>query len=113
MDTTQIQQPPKQSLKTHTVVYSAITDIRCAVMAMQGQTTKSIARELGITEAKVQYRIQKAQDSLNCRFRADFRNGRSETAKYVLAASNRFAEQIVRKQIAPKFAPYSTNRPAA
>ena len=111
MDTTTVEKPPKQSLRTHTVVYSALIDIRAAVMAMQGQTTKSIAAQLGITEAKVQYRIKKAQDSLKTRFRADFRNGRGEFAQFVLGATYKNAEKLVRTQVAPKFAPYAASRP--
>lgn len=111
METTTVEKVPKRSLKTHTVVYSAITDIRCAVMAMQGQTTKAIAGQLGITEAKAQYRIKKAQDLLKTKFRADFRNGKSDFAQYVLGATFRQAERIVRTEIAPKFAPYAANRP--
>jgi hypothetical protein len=111
METATVEKTPKQSLKTHTVVYSALVDIRCAVMAMQGQTTKAIAAQLGITPAKAQYRIMKAQDLLRVRFRADFRNGRSEFAKYVLGATYRQAEKIVRTEIAPQFAPYAAHRP--
>lgn len=99
-----------RQLRTHTVVYTDRVDILAAVLAMQGQTTKSIALELGITESQAQYRIKKAQDTLKTRFRSDYRNGVGKFADYVRRTTQRRAQQVVSNQIAPVFAPLAANR---
>ena len=94
---------PVKRLHTHTVVYEDTEDILCAVRAMQGRSTKAIAQELGITESKVQYRIKKAQDSVQTRFRADYRNGTGQVTKDMLKATERVARGFVARKIAVQF----------
>lgn len=93
-------------LHTHTVVFREEEQIECASMAMFGQTTKSIAHALGISESKAQYRIAKAQGVLGIRFREQFRNGRSEFAKFVMKAGRSLARKKIASDIVPRFAPY-------
>lgn len=88
----------------HKVTYQAITDIAVAVRAMQGQTTRAIAREFKISESMAQYRISKAQLAFGTYFRRDYRNGTGEIVKKMLAATANLARQIVVQDIAPKFA---------
>jgi hypothetical protein len=91
----------------HTVVYTAKTDIRAASLAMMGRTTKSIARDLDITESQAQYRIKKAQDSLDTRFRANYRNGDGALVFAMQERIMRMAETQVRKFVTPKFVPFA------
>lgn len=90
-------------LHTHKVVFTGSVDIECAVRAMLGQTTRAIAEALGISESMAQYRIQKAQDSVQTRFRSDYRNCTSLVAKNAFAASRKFAWKEVESSIAPRF----------
>jgi len=92
-----------RKLCRHTSVFTDTTDVRVAVRGMQGRTTKSIARELGLTESQVQYRILKAQKSVATKFRADYRNGDGPIAMQMLKATEKIGMGIVRQQIAPKF----------
>lgn len=89
----------------HTIVFTEKTDMLVVVRGMQGRTTKAIARELGITVSQAQYRILKAQRSLNVKFRADYRGGDGEIAQTMLRATERIGLGYVRKEIAPKFTP--------
>jgi DNA-binding transcriptional regulator LsrR (DeoR family) len=97
-----------QKLCRHTVVFTDPTDILAAVRAMQGRTTKAIARELGISAAQAQYRIQKAQRSMATKFRSDYRNGNSPLATQMLTATEGLGMAVVSKQIAPKFIPLAS-----
>jgi len=106
MSTTKIEKAARK-LCTHTVIFTDITDKLVAVRAMQGRTTGAIAHEFGLTKSEAQYRITKAQKSLNTRFRADYRNGEGELAAKMLAATTNIARQVVEKQIAPKFIPFA------
>ena len=76
-------------------------------MAMQGISTKAIASELGISEAQAQYRISKAQNSLETKFRYDYRNRRGQVVEQMLKASYKIASQVIRNQVAPKFIPFA------
>jgi len=96
-----------RKLCRHTVVFTQAVDARAAAMAMQGLTTKAIARELGISEAMAQYRISKAQNSLRTRFRGDYRNGNGVLALRMRQATEKMALAYVRLRIAPKFIPYA------
>ena len=97
----------KEALKLcrHTVILTDATDILVAVRGMQGRTTKAIAKELGITTSQAQYRILKAQNSLNTRFRADYRNGTGAIALQMLKATERIGMKVIRDDVAPKFIP--------
>lgn len=87
----------------HTVVYTAVQDIQVAVLALQGRTTKSISKQVGISESMVQYRIMKAQRSMNTRFRADYRGGCGALAVEMSQATYGLAARFVNAKIAPKF----------
>lgn len=95
-------------LRTHTVVFTDVTDILVAVRGMQGRTTKAIAHELGITESQAQYRILKAQKTMSTRFRADYRGGTGKIAMQMLKATERIGMKIVRQDVAPKFIPLAS-----
>lgn len=92
-----------RKLCRHSVVFEDATDILVAVRGMQGRSTKAIARELHITPSQAQYRITKAQNSMGTRFRADYRNGRSELSNQMLKATEQLGIEVVRKRVAPKF----------
>lgn len=94
-----------RKLCRHTVIFTDATDILVAVRGMQGRTTKAIAHELGITESQAQYRILKAQKSLNTRFRSDYRNGTGAVALQMLKATQRIGMKVIRDEVAPKFIP--------
>ena len=99
-----------RKLCTHTVVFTDLTEKMIAVRAMQGRSTKAIAQEFGITDSKAQYRILKAQKSLNTRFRRDYRNGDSKFAKRMLKATEQIGLAVVEKQITPQFLPLARDR---
>lgn len=88
-------------LHTHTVVFEAVNDVECACLALLGQTTSAIARETGLSESQVQYRVSKAGIK-----RWDFRNGRSTLAREMIERCYGSAQKEVEHQIAPKFAKY-------
>lgn len=96
-----------RKLCTHTIVFTDLTEKMVAVRAMQGRTTKAIAQEFGITESEAQYRILKAQKSVNTRFRADYRNGDGAVAQKMLKATEQIGLQVVERKIAPKFIPFA------
>ncbi len=93
----------------HTVVYTSAQDIACAVMAMQGRTTKAIARELGMSPHMVQYRISKAQNSLKTRFRADYRNSNGALVRQMMELTRPLAYKVVTTKVAPKFIPLAAS----
>jgi len=90
-------------MSKHRVTYQAITDIAVAVRAMQGQTTRAIAREFKMSESMAQYRVGKAQAALGTYFRRDYRNGTGDIVKKMLAATHDLARQIVVQDIAPRY----------
>lgn len=106
----QIEQEAR-SLCRHTVCFTDAESKLIAVRALQGLTTKAIARELHLSESKVQYAILKAQKSLGAdiRFRRDYRNGYGPLAKKMLEKTQTFALQTVRRKIAPKFRGLAAN----
>lgn len=96
-----------RKLCTHTIVFTDKTEKLVAVRAMQGRSTKAIAKEFDITEHEAQYRITKAQASLGTYFRADYRNGKSALAQRMLKATERLGLQVVEQRIAPQFIPFA------
>lgn len=96
-----------RKLCTHTIVFTDFTEKMVAVRAMQGRTTKSIAREFGITESEAQYRIIKAQKSMKTKFRRDYRSGTGRIAERMLKATEQIGLHVVEKQIAPQFTPFA------
>lgn len=96
-----------RKLCTHTIVFTDSTDKLCAVRAMQGRSTKAIAAELGITLSEAQYRIIKAQKSLNTRFRRDYRNGDGAVVRKMMKVTEGIGMSCVERQIAPKFTPFA------
>lgn len=94
-----------QSCGRHTIVYTDAVDKMVAVRAMQGRTTKAIAKEFRLTMSEVQYRITKAQDAQKTKFRADARSGNGELAREMLDMTTKIALRIVTSEIAPKFIP--------
>lgn len=55
-------------------------DLECAIMGEAGWHTRAIARETGLTESQVTYRLARASVK-----RANYRNGESEMAHFMLA----------------------------
>ena len=106
MSTQKIERQARK-LCTHTIVFTDVTEKWVAVRAMQGRTTKAMASEFGLTPSEAQYRILKAQKSLNTRFRADYRGGEGEVAARMLKATTRIGLDIVEKKIAPQFIPFA------
>lgn len=96
--TDNIQQAARR-IHTHTVVFESSQDVECACRALLGQTTDAICRETGLSKGQVQYRIHKAQID-----RMAYRHGRTSFSKVVIDNCYGMAEQIVSKNIAPKFA---------
>lgn len=92
-------------LCTHTVCFTDVESQLIAVRALQGVTTKAIARELHMTHSRVQYAILKAQRSLGAdvKFRRDYRNGEGPLAKRMLQSTETMALSIVTRKITPKF----------
>lgn len=107
MSTTTKIEKQARKLCTHTIVFTDLTEKMVAVRAMQGRTTRAIAQEFGITESEAQYRIIKAQKSLNTRFRRDYRNGDGKVAQKMLRATEQIGLAVVEKQVAPKFIPFA------
>jgi hypothetical protein len=103
---TKLEQEARR-LCTHTIVFTDLTEKMCAVRAMQGRTTKAIAHEFRITESEAQYRIIKAQKSMNTRFRRDYRNGDGKVAQKMLRATEQIGLRVVDHEIAPKFIPFA------
>lgn len=77
-------------------------DLECALLGKAGWHTQAIAEATGLTQSQVTYRLGRAGVK-----RADYRNGQSEMAKFVLAqirwrsnakrrlaSANRFPHQI-------------------
>lgn len=93
----------------HTVVFTDKADILCAVRAMQGRSTASIAEELDLTFSQVTYRIIKAQRSIGTRFRSAYRDGTSDMAKRMIRATQQFGITQVQNLVAPKFIPFAAN----
>lgn len=99
-----------KKLHTHVIVFKkGSEESKVAGMAMFGQTTKEIAKELGITESQAQYRISKSQDQMGIKFRSDFRNG-GVMAKKAMKVLMPAAENIIQREVAPKFLPLATSR---
>ena len=96
-----------RKLCTHTIVFTDPTEKRAASLALQGITTKAIAEKLGLTEHEAQYRVNKAQKSLNTRFRRDYRNGASPVAQQMLRATERIALRVIERKVAPQFIPFA------
>jgi len=96
-----------RKLCRHTVVYTDVTDIEVVVMALQGRTTKSIARELKITPSMAQYRILKAQRSLNTRFRNNYRNCEGGLVRDMMIVTHDMAARYVRQSVATKFVKFA------
>ena len=96
-----------RKLCTHKVVFTDFTDKLVAVRAMQGRSTKAIARELCISVSKAQYRISKAQHVLGTYFRADYRNGAGKLSAIMLEATTKLGMQVVDRQIAPRLVPFA------
>lgn len=96
-----------RKLCTHTVVFTDAASRRAVAMAMQGMSTKAIAKALGITLSEAQYRISKAQKSMRTRFRQDYRNSSSPLAKQMMQVTEKLALQTVDRDIAPKFVPFA------
>lgn len=70
MSTKEIEKQAR-ALCTHTIVYTDPESKQIAKRALQGRTTKEIAAELGVSVTTAQYRIQKAQNSMGIKFRAE------------------------------------------
>lgn len=105
MSTEQIDKRARK-LCTHTVVFTAGTDSRVAlVMALGGMSTKAVAARLGISEAQAQYRISKGQKPLKTRVRRDYRDGRGPLAEQMLKAVMPIADRFVDRKVTPLFAP--------
>lgn len=72
-------------------------DVTVVSMAMMGMSTKAIARETGLTESQVNYRIMKAQhgEGIEKGYRYAWRSG---TSPYCLAVKDailpRFGEHV-------------------
>lgn len=107
MTKTKLAKARKEARKMcrHTVVFDDMVDITVAVRAMQGRTTKAIASEIGISPAMVQYRIIKAQRSVNQKFRSDYRNGTGTVTLAMMRATEKIGVAFVRGRITPKFKP--------
>jgi len=107
MSTTAKIKKEARRLCTHIIVFTDVTDKLVAVRAMQGRSTKAIAKELGVTESEAQYRIIKAQKSLKTRFRRDYRNGEGVVAAKMLRATEHIGLAVVERKIAPLFVPFA------
>lgn len=105
-DTKRIEQEARK-LCTHTIVFTDALSRRAAARAMQGQSTKAIAAELGISVHEAQYRIAKAQKSQGTRYRADYRNNSSPLTRRMLKATEGIALQEIDRKVAPKFIPFA------
>lgn len=91
-----------RQMRRHTVVFVG-QDAEVAALAMMGRTTKSIAKELGLSDSQVQYRIAKAQKTQGTRYRSDYRNGAGVVAIRVQNTCLRFALRQVSRNVSPKF----------
>jgi DNA-binding transcriptional regulator LsrR (DeoR family) len=107
-DTTKISKEARK-LCRHTVCFTDATSKLIAIRALQGMSTKAIAKELGITPSKVQYAILKAQRSQGAevKFRQDYRNGKGFVAEAMLKSTHSIAAKIVSAKIAPNFARFA------
>ena len=97
-------------LHTHVVVFKkGSEEERVAIKAQAGKTTKTIAKEMGLSEAQVQFRIKKAQDRLGVKFRAEYRGGGgfSELAEEAISKA---ASKRIQDEVAPAFVPLSVSR---
>lgn len=95
----------KPSACRHVIVYTELTDMMVLARAMQGRTTKAIARELGLSAAMVQYRIQKAQRALKTRFRSSYRGSDTPEVRQLLKSTEAAALRRVREEVTPIFKP--------
>lgn len=93
-------------LHTHKVTFTKTDDVDCAALAMAGWSTKAIASELGISESQAQYRIAKAQKSIDSRFRQEYRGGTSKFAKLAARLLRDKSHRFIATNIAPKFQPH-------
>ena len=97
---------------TMTVIFDQDSDEELvAIKAKGGKTTKCIARETGLSEAQVQYRVLKSQRQEGKRYRADYRDGQSPLAAIAEQAIFSAARADVQKLVAPAFAPFAARRP--
>lgn len=92
-------------LCTHQIVYTKFVDMLVVARSMQGMSTKAIANETGLSESCVQYRILKAQHSVNLKFRADYRNGDGPLVARMLKSTEKVALDYISDVIAPQFVP--------
>jgi len=97
-----------RKLCTHKIVFTDITEKLVAVRAMQGRSTRAIAKELNISLHEAQYRISKAQHTLGTYFRSDYRNGTGKLAADMLKATTQIGMKVVECQIAPKLIPFAS-----
>jgi hypothetical protein len=61
------------------VTWTQDDELRCAILAGMGFSTKFIMEETGLTACQISYRLRKAAIK-----RADYRNGQSAVAERVL-----------------------------
>lgn len=71
-----------------------VMDLRSLILASLGFSTAYIERQTKFTPGQIQYRLRKGLVK-----RADYRNGKSLTAKIVLEASEVQAVEQVKKQL--------------
>lgn len=83
----------------HVIRFTESEEIEVVVMGELGFSTQAIADETGLSKGQVLYRLRLAQVK-----RADYRNGKSDTAERVLDTMRRPLEQHVKDEVAPRFA---------
>lgn len=93
-------------LHTHSVTFDDVLDKLVVARAIQGKTTKAIASEFGISESKVQYRIQKAQNGLRTHFRDDYRNGKGYISNMITKHTESLAIKFVENKVTSFWHPY-------
>lgn len=71
-----------------------VMDLRSLILASLGFSTAYIKRQTKFTPGQIQYRLRKGLIK-----RADYRNGKSLTARIVLEASESRAVEQVKKQL--------------
>ena len=70
------------------------TDFRVALMGSMGMSTKAIMQQTGLSYCQVTYRLTKGAIS-----RADYRNGASPLAQFILGSRSHKANVIVKHHL--------------
>lgn len=93
-----MKEPNKPRKTRHVITFEDESDLIVALYGELGWHTKAIARHVGMTACKVQYRLSKAKIK-----RADYRNGDSPVATQVVNLVGYKIMAHLKKDLPPKF----------